>query len=230
MTGTNGILIPPEGYLQGVRELCDRYGILMVCDEVMAGFGRTGEWFAVDHWGVVPDLITIAKGLTSSYVPLGAVGDASARSPRTSTDNVFWGGLTYNSHPMSRRRGARHDRRVRGGRPDREREAMGEVMRPTTSADGRGTQRRRLYRNIGLFGVLELVKSRETMEPLSPFNATNEVMGKINRFLLDNGVYTMVRWNHVMTNPPLCITEEQLGEAFEVIDKALEIADEAMEA
>ncbi len=100
VTGTNGILIPPDGYLQGVRELCDRYGILMVADEVMAGFGRTGEWFAIDHWGVVPDLITIAKGLTSSYLPLGGVGMRPHIADHF-TDNVFWGGLTYNSHPMS---------------------------------------------------------------------------------------------------------------------------------
>jgi taurine--2-oxoglutarate transaminase len=86
-----------------------------------------------------------------------------------------------------------------------------------------------LHRNIGLFGILELVRNRETMEPLSPFNSMNEVMGQVNRFLLDNGVYTMIRWHGVMTNPPLCINEEQLGEAFDVMDKALEIADQAME-
>src|SRR6202011_1976642 len=99
VTGTNGILIPPDGYLQGVRELCDRYGILMICDEIMTGFGRTGRWFAVDHWGVVPDLITMAKGLTSSYVPLGAVG---MRLPVGGyfDDHRLWGGLTYNSHPL----------------------------------------------------------------------------------------------------------------------------------
>src|ERR1700682_3826300 len=100
VTGTNGVLIPPDGYLQGVRELCDRYGILMVCDEIMSGFGRTGEWFAVNHWKVVPDLMTMAKGLTSSYVPLGAVG----MRPRIADyfeKNVFYGGLTYNSHPLA---------------------------------------------------------------------------------------------------------------------------------
>src|ERR1700730_15050024 len=100
VTGTNGILIPPDGYLQGVREICDRYGILMIADEVMTGFGRTGRWFAVDHWGVVPDLITMAKGLTSSYAPLGAVG-LRPKAPAYFDTNVFWGGLTYNSHPLS---------------------------------------------------------------------------------------------------------------------------------
>src|SRR5207302_11043 len=94
--GTNGILIPPDGYLQGVRELCDRYGIMMICDEVMSGFGRTGEWFAVNHWKVVPDIITMAKGLTSSYVPLGAVG-IRPKVADYCEKNVFYGGLTYNS-------------------------------------------------------------------------------------------------------------------------------------
>ena len=102
IVGTNGILIPPDGYIQGVREICDRHGILMVGDEVMAGFGRTGRWFAVDHWDAVPDLMTMAKGLTSSYLPLGAVA-MSARSRRTSRTKIFFGGLTYSSHPVSSR-------------------------------------------------------------------------------------------------------------------------------
>src|SRR5262249_33484099 len=100
VTGTNGILVPPEGYLQAVRSVCDRHGILLICDEVMSGFGRTGEWFAINHWGVVPDMLTMAKGLTSAYLPLGAV----AISPRIAAhfeDKVFYGGLTYNSHPLS---------------------------------------------------------------------------------------------------------------------------------
>ena len=99
VVGTNGILIPPDGYMQGVRKLCDKYGILMIADEVMAGFGRTGEWFAIDHWKVVPDLICMAKGLTASYLPLGAVG-MRHHIAQHFQDKVFYGGLTYNSHPM----------------------------------------------------------------------------------------------------------------------------------
>ena len=110
VTGTNGILIPPDGYLQGVRELCDRHGILMIADEIMAGFGRTGEWFAVNHWDVVPDMMTIAKGLTSSYVPLGGVAMRPHVAEHFET-NAYYGGLTYNSHPLALRRGARDDRR-----------------------------------------------------------------------------------------------------------------------
>ena len=228
VTGTNGILIPPDGYLQGVRELCDRYGILMVADEVMAGFGRTGEWFAIDHWGVVPDLMTIAKGLTSSYLPLGGV----AMRPHIAdhfTDNVFWGGLTYNSHPMSIAAAIAVIEVMRSDDLVANAKRMGEVLRGHHERMAERHPSVGLHRNIGLFGILELVKSRETMEPLSPFNSMNDVMGQVNRFLLDNGVYTMIRWHGVMTNPPLCITEEQLGEAFDVVDKALEIADQAME-
>ncbi|MBI3647316.1 MAG: aminotransferase class III-fold pyridoxal phosphate-dependent enzyme [Actinobacteria bacterium] len=227
VTGTNGILIPPDGYIQGVREICDRYGILMIADEIMCGFGRTGEWFAVNHWNVVPDLICTAKGITSSYAPLGALG-MRPHVAEYFEDNVFWGGLTYNSHPISVAAALatigvlEEDGLVENARK------MGDVMarhhvelkekHPSVGA----------VRNIGLFGILELVKNARN-EPMSPFNVTNETMGAINRFLLDNGLFTMVRWWNVMTNPPLCITEQQLGEGFEIIDRALDIADRAYE-
>jgi taurine--2-oxoglutarate transaminase len=227
IVGTNGILIPPDGYLQGVRAICDRHGILMICDEVMTGFGRTGKWFAVDHWAVVPDLITLAKGLTSSYVPLGAVG----MRPEVAAyfdDHVFYGGLTYNSHPLgcaaalgaiqayeeddmvgnSRRMGevlARHHKRLRERHP-----CVGAT------------------RSIGLFGCLELVRDRQTFEPLAPFNGTSPEMKAIAQALLDGGMHTFVRWNTVMTNPPLCITEAELDEGFEILDSALEIGDRAV--
>jgi taurine--2-oxoglutarate transaminase len=100
VTGTNGVLVPPDGYMQGVRELCTKHGILMICDEVMAGFGRTGEWFAIDHWKVVPDIITMAKGLTAAYVQLGAVGMRRGVADQFK-DKVFYGGLTYNSHTLA---------------------------------------------------------------------------------------------------------------------------------
>ena len=224
VTGTNGILIPPDGYLQGVRELCDRHGILMIADEVMCGFGRTGEWFAVNHWNVVPDIITMAKGLTSSAVPLGAVG-LRPGVHRYFDDHVFWGGLTYNSHPLALAAALATIRVYEeDGLIERSRK-MGEVM---------ARHHRELYdkhrsvglvRNIGLFGILELVRNRGTMEPMAPFNGTSDEMKAVSRFLDDRGLFTMVRWNGIMTNPPLCITEEQLAEGFEVIDEALAVAD-----
>jgi taurine--2-oxoglutarate transaminase len=228
VTGTNGILIPPDGYMQGVRELCTRYGILMVSDEIMCGFGRTGEWFAVNHWDVVPDIISCAKGLTSSYAPLGALGLAPHVADYFQ-DNVFWGGLTYNTHPVSVAAAlATIAVYEEDGLLEHTRK-MGDVMRrhhqelkdkhPSVGA----------VRNIGLFGCLDLVKNRETMEPISAFNSTSPVMAEVARFMLDNGLYTMTHWWTLMTNPPLPITEEQLGEGFEIIDLALEIADAALE-
>ena len=225
--GTNGVLVPPDGYLQGVRQICDRHGILMICDEVMTGFGRTGQWFAVNHWDVVPDLMTMAKGLTSSYVPLGAVG----MRPHVAAyfeDHVFYGGLTYNSHPLgcaaalgaiqayeeddmvgnSRRMGevlARHHRRLRERHP-----CVGAA------------------RSIGLFGCLELVRDRQTLEPLAPFNGTSPEMKAIAQGLLDAGMQTFVRWNTIMTNPPLCITEAEMDEGFEILDSVLDIGDQAL--
>ena len=229
VTGTNGILIPPDGYIRGVRELCTEFGIVMIADEVMAGFGRTGEWFSVNHWNVVPDLMSTAKGLTSSYLPLGAL----AISPDISAhfdEHVFWGGLTYNSHPLSCAAALAAidvlERDDLVGNSKR----MGEVMarHHEELADKHPSVGR--VRNIGLFGIVELVKSRETMEPLSPFNVLNETMASVNRALLDRGLFTMVRFNGIMTNPPLCITEEQLAEGFEIIDDVLSIADDAMGA
>ena len=227
VTGTNGILIPPDGYIQGVRDLCTEFGILMIADEIMCGFGRTGRWFALDHWNVVPDLMTTAKGLTSSYLPLGAV----AISPQIAEffqDNVFWGGLTYNSHPLSCAAALGAIRVIE------EDDLVGNSMR-------RGEDLRRHHeeladrhpsvgriRNLGLFGIVELVKSRETMEPLSPFNVTNETMTAINQALLDRGLFTMIRFNGIMTNPPLSITAEQLEEGFAIIDEVLPIADAAI--
>lgn len=227
VVGTNGILIPPDGYLQGVRELCDEYGILMIADEVMAGFGRTGRWFAIDHWGVVPDIITCAKGLTSSYLPLGAVG-LRPHVAEHFEKNVFAGGLTYNSHPVCLAAALATIEVMEADGTVAHAAKMGEVMarhhaellarHPSVGA----------VRNIGLFGILELVRNRETGEPMAPFNGTSPEMKELHRYLLDHGVYTILHWNQVMTNPPLSITEAQLGEGFAVLDEALSITDKAV--
>jgi taurine---2-oxoglutarate transaminase len=229
VTGTNGILIPPDGYLKGVRDLCDRYGIVMIADEIMSGFGRTGEWFAVNHWGVVPDIITMAKGLTSSYVPLGAVG-MRPHIAEYFEKHVYFGGLTYNSHPLACAAAiATLDVYVEDGLIEHSSQ-MGELMGAHHQALLRNHPSVGAVRNIGLFGVLELVRDRTTMEPMAPFNGTSDEMRALDRYLLDHGVYTMVRWWDVMTNPPLCITEEELNEGFAVIDKALAIADRSVKS
>jgi taurine---2-oxoglutarate transaminase len=227
IVGTNGILIPPDGYIQGVREICDRHGILMVADEVMAGFGRTGKWFAIQHWDTVPDLMTMAKGLTSSYLPLGAVAMNHKIAKHFDT-NFYYGGLTYSSHAISCaaalanigvyeedgliENAARLDPAMR--RHHRELAAK----HPSVGA----------HRNLGLFGILDLVRSRDPWTPLTPFNGTSDEMKAIGKHLRQNGLYTMIANNSIHTNPPLCITEEQLAEGFAIIDGALDIADQAV--
>jgi taurine--2-oxoglutarate transaminase len=227
IVGTNGILIPPDGYLQGVREICDRHGVLMVADEVMAGFGRTGRWFAIDHWGVVPDLMTMAKGLTSSYLPLGAVamrhGIAEAFESK-----MYYGGLTYSSHPVSLAaalatiRVYEEDDLIAnaarlGARMQEHHERLA-ARHPSVGA----------HRSLGLFGILDLVRTREPWTPVTPFNGTSDEMKAIGKYLRDNGLYTMIANNSIHTNPPLCITEDELAAGFEIIDAALDIADAAV--
>jgi taurine---2-oxoglutarate transaminase len=227
VTGTNGVLIPPDGYMQGVRDLCTKHGILMICDEVMAGFGRTGEWFAIDHWKVVPDIVTMAKGLTSAYVPLGAVGMRRGLADHFK-DQVFYGGLTYNSHPLACAAALatiqvyREDKLIENAR------ALGLVMRELMADMMRRHPSVGAVRSIGLFGLVELIRDRKTREPLAPFNGTSPEMADLARFFRQEGLYTFVRWNTFFTNPPLCITEAQLREAFGIIDRGLEITDRAV--
>ena len=228
VVGTNGILIPPDGYIQGVRALCDKYGILMVADEVMSGFGRTGKMFAIDNWGVVPDLMTMAKGLTSSYLPLGAVGMSHSLAEKFET-MVYSGGLTYGAHPVSCAAAvATLDIYETDGLVENAAN-MGKVLRghhqrmkdkhPSVGA----------IRSIGLFGCLELVRNRYPHTPLTPFNGNSDEMKAIAKFLRDNGLYTMIANNIIHTNPPLIVNEAQLAEGFELIDRALDISDAAYE-
>ena len=227
IVGTNGILIPPDGYLQGVREICDRHGILLVCDEVMAGFGRTGRWFAVDHWDVVPDLMTMAKGLTSSYLPLGAVA-MRHHIAEAFESKMYFGGLTYSAHPVSLAAslatiGVYEEDDLIGNAA-----RMGEVMRRHHEDLAARHPSVGAHRNLGLFGILDLVRSQDPWTPLTPFNGTSDEMKAIQRFFRENGLYTMVANNSIHTNPPLCIDEDELAEGFAIIDKALEIADRAV--
>ena len=171
VVGTNGILIPPDGYLQGVREICDRHGILLIADEVMTGFGRTGRWFAVDHWDVVPDLLTMAKGLTSSYLPLGAVAmrrhiaEAFRRACLLRRPDL-------QQPPHGLRRGPGHHRRSwrRTGSSSAQR-GMGEVMRGHHARLMAQPSQRGRHRNIGLFGILDLVRDRARTSRWRPSTA-----------------------------------------------------------
>ena len=227
VTGTNGILVPPDGYLEGVRKLCDKYGILMIADEVMAGFGRTGAWFAVDHWKVVPDLLCMAKGLTSSYLPLGAVG-MRHHIAQHFQDKVFYGGLTYNSHPMGCAAALATIRVYEEDGLIDNAKKMGAILKQL-GAEMRAKHRSvGAVRSIGLFGVIELIRNRKTRQPMAPFNGTSDEMAALSRFFREQGLYTFVRWNTFFTNPPLCINEQQMREAFAIIDRGLEIADKAV--
>jgi taurine--2-oxoglutarate transaminase len=199
----------------------------MIADEVMSGFGRTGRWFAVDHWDVVPDVMTMAKGLTSAYVQLGAVG---MRRPIAEffRERVFAGGLTYNSHTLACAAAiATLEVYEEDGLIDRAR-ATGEIMKARLADLAKKHPSVGAVRSIGLFGIVELVRNRKTMEPMAPFNGTSPEMKALGAFFREHGLYTFVRWNTFFTNPPLTITEAELDEGFGIIDRALTDADKAV--
>ena len=226
VTGTNGIIIPPAGYLQGVRDLCDKYGIVMIADEVMSGFGRTGKWFAVDHWNVVPDIMTMAKGLTSAYAPLGAV----AMKPSIAAhfdDVVFRSGLTYTSHPVSLAAAIANINVMKQDRLVEHAAAMGPVLRRMLSDLGEAHPSVGEVRSIGLFGAIELVRNRSTKEPMAPWNGSSPEMAAFRQYCLDHGLFLEVHWHTALIIPPLIIDEAQLADGFRVLDKALEITDRA---
>jgi taurine--2-oxoglutarate transaminase len=228
VVGTNGIIVPPDGYLQSIREVCDRHGVLLIFDEVMAGFGRTGRWFACENWNVVPDILTLAKGINSGYVPLGAMV-VSQKIADWVRDKYFAGGLTYSGHPLAcaaavasieafQEEGIVEHAAELG--PEFERRLRGLQERHPSIGDVRG---------LGCFWGLELVRNRETREPLVPFNATGEAMAPVARTAktaLDQGLYLMTHWNVVMVCPPLNTTTEELDEGIAILDEALAVADE----
>jgi len=218
ITGTNGILIPPDDYWPRLREICTKYGILLVDDEVMSGFGRTGKWFAVDHWGVVPDLITLAKGLTSGHVPLAAVV-VSEPVAQYFDNRALMGGLTYGSHPLGCAAGAAT---IQAYRED----GMIENSARLGAALGQRLEEIKArhpsvgdVRYIGLFSAIELVKDRKTKEPLPS--------APLNKALRERGLFTFLPVNLVFVTPPLCITAAQLEDGLDIIDEALAIADQA---
>ena len=226
VTGTNGVIIPPQGYLQGVRALCDRYEILLICDEVMSGFGRTGAWFAVDHWGVKPDLMTMAKGLTSAYAPLGAVAMTSAVAS-TFDHRVFQGGLTFNGHPISLAAAIANIEVIRDLELVDRSQATGKVLAAQLRELGENHPSVGDVRSIGLFAAVELVRNRETREPMAPFNGASPEMTALRRFLLDRGLYVYTHWNTVLIVPPLIITEQELAEGIGILNEGLRITDQA---
>jgi taurine--2-oxoglutarate transaminase len=212
VTGTNGLIIPPDDYWPRIREICDQHGILLVSDEVMSGWGRTGEWFAVDHWGVVPDIITTAKGITSGYVPLGAV-IVREKIAKFFDDKVLFAGLTYNGHALACAAALATIEAYEEDRIFENAKKVGkhlgirlEELKAKHPSLGDA-------RYIGLFSGLELVKNRETKEPMD--------LTPLKNFLISNGLYVFNFKNILFIVPPLVITEEQLDEGLGLIDEGL---------
>ena len=224
VTGTNGIIIPPAGYMQGVRALCDKYGILMIADEVMAGFGRTGKWFAIEHWNVIPDIMTMAKGLTSAYAPLGAVA-MKPEIAATFDDHVFESGLTYTSHPVSLAAAVANIEVMREEKMVENAEKVGRSLARMLADLGEAHPSVGEVRSIGLFGIIELVKDRQTREPITPWNTSSPEMAQIRKVCMERGLFIYAHWHTLLVIPPLIITEEQLAEGFAALDEALAISD-----
>ena len=229
VTGTNGIIIPPPGYMQGLRELCNKYDILLICDEVMSGFGRTGEWFAVNHWNVNPDIMTMAKGLTSGYAPLGAVAMRQEIAD-TFKDKVYEGGLTYNGHPLSLAAAIAVIEAMQADHMVEHARQMGEVLSDMLQELVDRHPSVGEVRSIGLFGILEIVRNRQTREPMAPFGGSSPEMNAFKKYMSDHGVFLYTHWHTVLIIPPLIITPEELAEGFAILDQALEITDAAVKS
>src|SRR5438034_4756850 len=223
VTGTNGVIPPPPGYLKSIREVCDRHGIVLIFDEVMAGFGRTGRWFACENWDVVPDILTVAKGINSGYVPLGAMV-ISEKLRDWIRDKPFAGGLTYSGHPLACASAVASIEAFREERIVENAAEMGAVLGDGLAALADKHESIGEVRGLGLFYGVELVKDRETREPLVPFNASGEAfapIAKISKAALANGLYLMTHWNVIIVAPPLTITRDELDEGLEKLDEAL---------
>jgi taurine---2-oxoglutarate transaminase len=227
VVGSNGLIVPPDGYMQYLRDICTRNGVVFIADEIMSGFGRTGKWFAVNHWNVVPDMITMAKGLTSGYVPLGAVA-ISKKITDVLDHQMLWAGLTYYAHPLACATAIATLQVYKDDQLMENATTMGEVVRRELEAIKAKHRSVGDTRGIGLFWVIELVKDKRTREPLVKWNAMGAeaaISREINKRLLEGGVSTFVRWNYIFVTPPLCIKEDELREGLRVIDKVLDYAD-----
>jgi len=228
VVGTNGILVPPPGYLAGVRELCDNYGILLIADEVMAGFGRCGEWFSIDHWDVVPDLICFAKGVNSGYVPLGGV-IISRRVADTFAERPYPGGLTYSGHPLACASAVASINIFKEeGLVERSRTMGDDVLGPRLREIGERHPAVGDVRGLGMFWAIELVRNRETREQLVPFNASGPAAAPVADVVAackKQGLLVFAHFNRVHIVPPLVTSEADLLAGLAIVDDALSLAD-----
>ncbi|HEU5053334.1 MAG TPA: aminotransferase class III-fold pyridoxal phosphate-dependent enzyme [Hanamia sp.] len=229
-SGSSGCMKYPKGYLKKVREICNRNGILLIIDEVMSGFGRTGKWFGFQHHDIIPDMIAMAKGLTSGYLPFGCLM-VSEKIASKYDDAVLPLGLTYSAHPACCAAALENLQIYEDENLIENAAEMGnyldgqiEILKEKHPCIGD-------WRNTGLLGCLELVKDRKTKEPMAPFNAKPEemvIMNKVAAKIKELGMYTFVRWGFVFIAPPLCITKEQIDEGLAIISEAFQIADESL--
>jgi taurine--2-oxoglutarate transaminase len=227
-SGSSGCLQYPNGYLKQVSAICKKHGILVIIDEVMSGFGRTGKWFGFENHGIVPDMIAMAKGLTSGYLPFGCLM-VSEKIAAKYDDTMLPLGLTYSAHPVSC---AAAIEMLKVYEDDNLIEHAAEMGKYLDQQMGKMKQKHRSigdWRNTGLLGCMELVKNRDSKEPMAPFNAKPDemvVMNKVAAKIKQLGMYTFVRWSYIFIAPPLIVTKEQIDEGLEIISEALRIADE----
>ena len=225
VVGTAGVLVPPPGYLEGVRALCDKYGIVYIADEVMAGFGRTGEWLAIDHWGVNPDLIIFAKGSNSGYVPLGGV-IISDEIAATFDERVFPGGLTYSGHPLACASALATITAMRDEGIVEHAKKIGEtVLGPGLRDLAEKHPVIGEVRGMGVFWALDLVSDRATREPLAPYGGTSEAMGVLTKACVSRGLLPFTNFNRMHVVPPCVVTEDEAAEGLAILDEAFSEVD-----
>ncbi|WP_229052404.1 aspartate aminotransferase family protein [Aeromicrobium sp. Leaf350] len=219
--GTAGIMVPPPGYLAGVRELCDRFGIVLIADEVMSGFGRAGRWFAIDHAGVVPDLLTFAKGVNSGYVPLGGVAISDAIYA-TFADRAYPGGLTYSGHPLACAAAVATIEAMEDEGVVRHATRLGEdVFGPGLRDIAARHEWIGEVRGVGAFWAIELVRDRESREPLAPYGGSSPEMAAVLAAAKSRGLLPFANFNRIHVVPPLNITENHARVGLQILDEAL---------
>lgn len=227
-SGSSGCIKYPPDYFKKIRALCDKHGILLIIDEVMSGFGRTGKWFGIEHQGVVPDMIATAKGITSGYLPFGAL-IVSDKIAAHFDDRVLMLGLTYSAHPVACAAALENLKIYEDENLIENAALMGKYLELRIEEMKEEHPSIGDFRNTGLLGCIEVVKNRETKEPMARFNAGADemaVMNKVAAKIKDLGMYTFVRWNYIFIAPPLCVNKEQIDEGLAIISEALKIADE----
>jgi taurine--2-oxoglutarate transaminase len=231
-SGSSGCFLYPDGYLKAVREICNKHGILLIMDEVMSGFGRTGKWFGFQHHDIVPDMIAMAKGLTCGYLPFGCLM-VSDKIATKYDDAVLPLGLTYSAHPVSCAAALETLKIYEDDHLIENAVAMGKYVDSRIEELKKNHRSIGDWRNQGLLGCIELVKNKNTKEPMAPFNAKPDemmVMNKVAAKIKELGMYTFVRWSYIFIAPPLIVTKEQIDEGLDIISQAISIADEYAEA